>query len=55
MRPASDGAFAEDAARSYQIGRAAQEIMRCAPLSAPEGAAEGAFDREIVPFWRARR
>jgi len=44
------GAFAEDAARSYQIGRAAQDDYALRSLErARKAQAEGAFDREIVP------
>jgi acetyl-CoA C-acetyltransferase len=44
------GAFAEDAARSYQIGRTAQDDYALRSLErARKAQAEGAFDREIVP------
>ncbi len=44
------GAFAEEAARSYQIGRAAQDDYALRSLErARKAQAEGAFDREIVP------
>ncbi|MGH6827900.1 MAG: acetyl-CoA C-acyltransferase [Rhizomicrobium sp.] len=44
------GAFAEDAARSYQIGRAAQDAYALRSLErAKRAQSEGAFDREIVP------
>jgi acetyl-CoA C-acetyltransferase len=44
------GAFAEETARAYQIGRAAQDEYALRSLERAKAAqASGAFDREIVP------
>jgi acetyl-CoA C-acetyltransferase len=44
------GAFAEDTARAYQIGRGAQDEYALRSLERAKAAqASGAFDREIVP------